>query len=124
MASPLGGGLAAVFGAAFSGLYLPGRLVLPETPEYDDGGSIIPGAGPELIDCRVQVDSVTESMSQAEGYTDRDVRLLILSAGLASAVTTDCEVDVLEGPHAGRWMVASVDRDPAGAYFDCRGRRA
>lgn len=120
----LDGALASVFGAAFGGFYLPGRVLLPGARQFDSGGSIIPGAPEVSVDCRVQVDAVTERMRQSDGYADRDMRLLILSAGLAAEVTTDCRVEVLQGPHAGLWLVASVDRDPAGAYFDCRGRRA
>lgn len=118
----LTGGLSAVFAAAFGAIYPPGRLHRRVGDTFDEGGSLVPGTV-ETIDCQVQVDSVTERMRQADGYTDRDVRLLILAHGLPE-MTTDYQVEVLAGPFAGMWMVASVDRDPAGAVFDCRGRRA
>lgn len=122
MASLLSGGLARTFAAAFGGLYLPGRIHRYASPVFDDGGSIVPAA-PVTTDCRVQVDAVTEAMRRAEGYTEADCRILILAAGLGE-LTTDDRVEVLAGPHAGLWLIASVDRDPAGAVFDCRGRRA
>jgi hypothetical protein len=62
-------------------------------------------------------------MRLAEGYTDRDMRLLVLAATLDADMDTSATVEVLEGPHAGKWMVSSVDRDPAGVYWECRGRR-
>lgn len=121
MAALLSGGLARVFASAFGGLYLPGRIHRYADPAFDAGGSIVPAA-PVATDCRVQVDQVTEAMREAEGYTDRDVRLIILAAGLAE-VTTNDRLEVLAGPHAGLWLIADVARDPAGAVFDCRGRR-
>jgi hypothetical protein len=120
----LDGGLAGVFAAAFSSIYLPGYVHVPEDPVYDEGGSKVPGTGSMPYPCRLQVDSVTQRMRQAEGYADKDVRILILASGLEADVTTDCEVEVRAGMHQGRYMIASVDRDPAGASFDCRGRRA
>lgn len=123
MAAVLNGGLAAVFGAAFGGLYLPALVHVPAEVEYDAGGSIVPGVAAEPVPCRVQVDGVTEAMRRAEGFSERDMRLMVLAAGLGTEITTDCRVEVLQGPHAGLWLVASVARDPAGAYWDCRGRR-
>lgn len=121
MAGLLSGGLAGVFAAAFAPVYLPGRVHRYAPPVYDDGGSIVPGAAPELIDCRVQVDACTEAMRAAEGFTDRDVRLLVLAAGVG-VLTTDDRVEVLSGPNAGVYLVQSVGRDPAGAAFECRAR--
>lgn len=118
----LNGGLAGVFRAAFGGLYLPGRIHRYPPPSFDAGGSIVPAA-PVLIGCRLQVDACTEEMRRAEGYADLDVRLLILADGLPE-IGTDDRVEVLSGPHSGLWAVMGVSHDPAGAAFDCRGRRA
>lgn len=123
MAALLNGGLAGVFAAAFAPLYLPGYVHRYEAPSFDDGGSIVAGNEPDMIDCRVQVDRCTEAMRQAEGYTDRDVRLLVLREGVG-ALTTDDRVEVLSGPCMGIYLVSSVEVDPAGAAFDCRARPA
>ncbi len=95
----------------------------PGTPVMDEGGSITTPGTPVTKTCSAQVDAVTEAMRQAEGYTDQDVRILVLAATLDGVLDTDATIDVLEGPHAGEWMIASCDRDPAGIYFECRGRR-
>ena len=123
MASLLNGGLAGVFAAAFRPLFLPGYVHRYDAPQFDDGGSIVPGSEPELIDCRVQVDACTEAMRAAEGYTEKDVRLIVLREGVGP-LTTDDRVEVLSGPCAGVYMVQSVGLDPAGAAFDCRARPA
>lgn len=123
MAALLDGGLAGVFAAAFSPLYLPGYVHRFDAPQLDDGGSIIASEEPDLIDCRVQVDRCTEAMRQADGYTDADVRLLIIRQGVGT-LTTEDRVEVLSGPCTGVYLVSSVELDPAGAAFDCRGRRA
>ena len=92
------------------------------TATYDAGGSITTPGTPISKDCSVQVDAATEAMRQAEGYTDRDMRLLVLAATLDGDLDTAATINVLAGPHAGEWMIASVDRDPCGVYWECRGR--
>ena len=108
--------------AAATGVGFHGALVKTKgTPAYSGGSIVTPGTPTERA-CSCQVDAVTEAMRQAEGYTDRDMRLLILSDTLSGSLDTDVTVEVLAGPHAGEWMLASVDRDPCGIYFECRGR--
>lgn len=94
----------------------------PGTPTTDAGGSITAPGTPIEKTCSCQVDSVTEAMRQDDGYTDKDMRLLVLAATLDGDLDTDARVEVLDGPHAGVWMLASCDRDPCGVYFECRGR--
>lgn len=114
----LDGGLAKVFSAAFAGLYLPATIHRRAAPVYDEGGSVIDG---EWTDepCRAQIDNATESMRRSPGYTDQDQRILVLASGVAT-ITTDDEITA----GGKRWGVASVGRDPAGAYFDLRGTAA
>ena len=96
----------------------------PGEPTMDNGGSIAAPGEPVEKPCSVQVDSVTEAMRQADGFTDKDMRLLVLAATLDGDLDTSAQIEVLAGPHAGTWMVASCDRDPCGVYWECRGRRA
>lgn len=121
MAGLLSGGLSGVFAAAFAPLYLPGLVHRYDAPQFDDGGSVIPGSEPDLIDCRVQVDACTEAMRGEADYTDKDVRLLILAQGVG-VLTTNDRVEVLSGACTGVYLVQSVGVDPAGSVFDCRGR--
>lgn len=96
----------------------------PGEPTTDDGGSIVSPGTPVAKSCSVQVDGVTEAMRSTDDYQDKDMRLLILAATLDGDMDTDAQIEVLAGPHVGTWMVASVNRDPAGVYWECRGRVA
>lgn len=124
MAALLDGGLAAVFGAAFGSVYLPGKVHAPAAPVFDEGGSIVPGAAPTEFDCRVQPDKVSERMRATDGYTDKDIALIVLTSGLGTAIDTDCRIEVLSGMHSGLWMIDMADLDAAGSHYMCRGRRA
>lgn len=88
-----------------------------------EGGSIVTPGTPVEKSCSVQVDSVTEAMRAAEGYSDQDMRLLVLATTLDGELDTDATVEVLAGPHIGAWQLATVSRDPAGIAWECRGRR-
>ena len=115
----LDGGMAAIFGAAFGGVYLPATLHRKQDAVRDAGGSITSGGGTTDVACRAQRDAVTERMRLADGYTDRDVRILVLAASFSGTITTDDEITV-----AGvRYAIGSVDMDPAGVAYDLRGQR-
>ncbi|RSV15679.1 hypothetical protein CA235_07450 [Sphingomonas sp. ABOLF] len=111
---------------AFGGPYHAGKVHTVSETTYDAGGSILTPGQPVERDCMVQVDAVTEAMRQAEGFTERDVRLLVI--GLAGDLDTDALVEVLPGAtapadHVGLWSIQSVSRDSLGVYRECRGRR-
>lgn len=111
------------FSAAGLGAFYDAKATWPGTPVMDDGGSIVTPATPIEKDCSVQVDYVTESMRLAEGFTGKDMRLLVLAATLDGDLDTDAKIEVLAGPNAGTWALASCDRDPCGVYWECRGRK-
>lgn len=122
----LDGGIQAVFGAAFGGLYHDATLLGGDGPIYDDGGNIT-GYGRQTWPCKAQVDAVDWSMR--DGYIDGDVRILILSAGLEVAVTADHEIEVqaerfrVDGGYQ-RWSISAPSMDAAGSHWVVRGRRA
>lgn len=89
-------------------------------PELDDGGSIAAAGDVVTRPCSVQFDAVTEAMRQAEGFTDRDMRLLVI--GLDGALDTTHTVEVLAGPNAGIWTLQSAVTDPLSIGWECRGR--
>lgn len=93
------------------------------THTYDTGGSIATPGTPTSRACSAQVDAATEDMRGDSDYREKDMRLLVLAATLTGDLDTDATVQLLDGPHQGEWMVRSVDRDPAGVYYECRGRR-
>jgi hypothetical protein len=104
------------------GPYVSGTVVDQAGQQWDDGGSIIDPGNATLRTCMLQVDVVTDAMRQAEGYTDKDMRLLVLANTLQGRIDTDATIEVIDGPGFGVWSVASVVRDPLGIYWDCRGR--
>ena len=116
--------VAGAVSTAFAGPYHPGRLIWAGTPTKDAGGSITAPGTTSQYDCRVQVDRVTGAIRAEAGFTERDVRLIILAPDLARAVDTAATVTVLAGPHAGEWSIESETRDALGFAYDGRGRRA
>lgn len=112
-------GVAQAFGAGFH----DALAKWPGTPTMDDGGSIATPGTPISLTCSVQVDAATEAMRADEGFQQTDMRLLVLAATLDGTLDTAATIQVLAGPHQGEWSVASVERDPVGVYFECRGRR-
>lgn len=120
--------IAGAVAARYGGPFHAGVLHWPGEPVYDDGGSIVTPGVPFEIPCSVQIDSVTEAMRAEAGFTDKDVRLIVLAPGLTRPVDSDAEVEVLPGPnvpalHAGRWSIQSETQDVLGCAYDGRGRR-
>ncbi len=121
----LGGDAAALFGELLAGEYLPATL-RTNTDAYDNRGNLTRGG--EAVDCRVQVDRTTEAMRQAEGYSATDVAVFVLvkpggALPAIDALDSNHEITVLAGPYTGQTykVGAPIDRDPAGAYWLCRG---
>ena len=113
----LDGQIVAIFGRVFGPIYLPATLH-KRTMAYDGDGN--PTATATDYSCRAQVDSVTEAMRQAAGYTSSDVAIYVLAHRLAVPITTDDEITV----KGERRAIASVEQDPAGSYWLCRGAKA
>lgn len=114
-------GFSSVLGVGFH----DARIITQGEIEYDDGGSIIPGTGePIHRSCAAQVDAATEAMRLAEGFTEKDRRILVLAGTLEGEISTDDQIEFLDGPFAGKWMIESVGRDPAATCHELRGRPA
>lgn len=115
----LGGDAAALFGEIMGPLYVAATLRRTATTYDDRGGQTRTGSN---ADCLVQVDNVTESMRAADGFAATDRSLFFLASSLDAKPSSDDQVTVTEGPHAGsRWRVANpIDSDPAGAYWRAR----
>lgn len=115
-------------GAAIGAPYFDGTVVDQAEATLDDGGSIVDPGEPVERTCRVQIDAATWSMRQAEGYSDGDVRFIILAASLDGSLGTDAEIEVAAGDavpadFVGTWMVSAIERDPAGIGYVGRGRK-
>lgn len=116
----LDGGIAAVFSAAFSGLYLDATLHAGTgEPIYDDMTGGIIGYSEGDVPCRAQVDSATDAMRRADGFAEGDARILVLAQGLPT-VTSDHELTV----RGTKYRLLSAELDPAASHWICRGRAA
>jgi hypothetical protein len=115
----LNGGIAAIFGSVLSGLYLPATLHVPGEYATDLEGNVLPSTGTDIA-CRAQVDAATYAMRQSEGYSEGDVRIIVLVAGLGAEITTDCQISV----SGKRWTVGSAELDAADSHWVLRGRAA
>lgn len=115
----LNGQIAEIFAAAFSAVYLDGQLYRPVefTDDGKGGGGDGGFAAPESV--KVQIDAATQAMRATEGFVEGDVRLLMLAHGVP-APDTDCEVSA----GSKRYKIATVATDPAGSYYELRGRLA
>jgi hypothetical protein len=111
------------FTAAGLGAFHDAIARWPGTPVMSGGSIVTPGT-PIEKPCSVQIDAATAAMRAADGFIDGDVRMLVLSASLEGALDNEATIEVLAGPNAGSWMVASVARDPMGVCWEARGRRA
>ena len=109
--------------AAYGGPYHAARIIDFAEPVYDSGGSITTAGARVERECLAQVDAATQAMRAADGFADGDMRILVMADSLEGEITTDSRVEIVAGPHAGEWLVASVARDPFGAYWELRGRR-
>lgn len=112
------------FSAVFSGPFHDARVVEQAPLIYDDGGDIIGGGGARYRDCKAQIDAATQRMRESGGYVDTDVSFIILAGTLDGPLGTEAEIEITAGPHAGLWSVSLIERDPIGAGWIGRGRRA
>jgi hypothetical protein len=116
--SLLDGQLAAAFAGVFGGIYLDGQLyrALDFADDGKGGGTDAGFAPAEAV--KVQLDQATQAMRVTVGYVDGDVRILMLAHGVA-APDTDAEI----AAGGARYMIETVGTDPAGSYYELRGRK-
>jgi hypothetical protein len=116
--------IAVAFSDAMGGPFHRARVIDQVDAVYDDGGSIIGPGTPRYRECRAQVDGVTLRMREASGYVAQDVAIIVLADTLAGSLSTEAKVELLEGPHAGKWSVELIEYDTAALGWSGRGRRA
>ncbi|OAH36988.1 hypothetical protein AX777_18285 [Sphingobium yanoikuyae] len=118
------GEIGMAFSAALGGPYHDARTIEQVAPVYDDGGSIVTPGGVAHRDCQVQIDTAIQRIRDAGSYVDTDLTFIILAATLDGSLNTEARIEVLDGPHAGKWSVDMLERDPVAAGWVGRGRRA
>ena len=114
----LDGGGAAILNGVFASIYPDGELIRRTITE-DAGGSQT--VADVRIPIKVQTDGVTEAMRTADGYTDTDVRLIVLTGGLPGAITTN---DKVQDSRGDVWSVTMPVLDAAGSHYEIRGQRS
>lgn len=103
-----------VFGQVFSGIYLSGTL-FRASYDYDSGGSIDETLASHSI--KGQLDRADESMRGAAGYTDTDMKIIILQAGVSVYPNTQDKIEL-----GGRtWGILSVRQDPGASHWVLHG---
>lgn len=112
----LDGGIREIFANAFSGIYLDATLHRT-TVTYDGSGGGSATQSSETV--KAMFSRTTQAMREREGYSDTDMRILVLALNV-DEIDTDCEI-TLGGR---RWGIRHVGQDPARSYFDLHGRTA
>lgn len=113
----LDGGMRRVFGAAFGGIY-PAATLHRRTRTEALNGDVSTIATD--IPCRAQVESVSEAMRAAPGYTEQDIALRVLQAGIGAPPTTDDQVTA----GGTRWNLSMISSDTALVAWTMRGTPA
>ncbi len=109
------GTLAAIFYGPMSAIYPDGVLTIVQM--VDTGGGDFT-ATPTQTPIKVQRDVCTHEQRQAEGYTDGDVRLIVLQPNVPAGISTDSFITT-QGKD---WFIYNIEQDPASAYWYCAGR--
>lgn len=106
-----------LFGDVFSDIYGDGQLITV-TMVRGPGGVQVPQE--TSVPCKVQVDRCDEAMRQSAGYTDTDVKLIILQSDVSDKEPDTDSLVVAQGK---RWKVSGVRQDPARSVWIMRGIR-
>lgn len=109
----LDGDIASLFSSTFGTFYLDATLHRRTVTEDGQGGGTVT---PSDVAVKAQLDQTTQAQRDGD-YTDKDQRIIVLASGV-EPITTDDEISIL----GQRWKIASVTTDPAGSYYDLRGR--
>lgn len=115
MAALLNGGLQGIFGAAFGAVYPSGYLLRTTLTDDGEGGYSTSHA---VHSIKGQVDQASERMRRAEGYTDGDMRIIVLQSGVTVEPNTD-DLAILGGKV---WALSGIQADPAITHWEMTGR--
>lgn len=108
----------ATIGRVLGPIYGDGSLIRVDLVRQA-GGTLLPSEqAPAAI--KVQVDRADEAMRQAAGYTDTDVKLLILQTGVAGRAPNSDDIVIAQGQ---RWKLSGIRQDPARSHWVARGIR-
>lgn len=114
----LDGGGAGILNGVFSRIYPDGVLIRREITEDSGGSQTVTDTKTPI---KVQTDAATEKMRTAPGYTDTDVRLIVLTSGLSGDITTDDKITDSRGV---TYSVTMPMLDACGSHWEIRGQRS
>lgn len=108
-----------MFGSVLGDIYGPAVLVTKTRSTTRD-----PQTGAFLetetsTNVRAQRDVCTAQQMAHPGYSDKDVRIMVLQSGISVRPNTDSEII----QRSERFLVMDVDEDPFRVYWDLRARR-
>lgn len=119
--SLLDGGLQSIFGAAFASVYSDGCLHRSTRTESAKGNITETFEDEEV---KVQKDACTERMRGSEGYSARDVRLIVLQIAPDGSRLCEPTADDQITAFCQRWAISDIVSDPANTYWEMRGTPA
>jgi hypothetical protein len=111
----LDGGLRAIFGAAFGGIYLSGTLHVVTRTDDQVGGMY---ADETSAPIKYQRDEMNDFYRAQNGIPATQVRILILQSSCPQKPKLTDAFTIAEGRFA---VAGEVDQDPAGVYWRVRG---
>lgn len=112
----LDGDIADLFGTAFGSFYLAGTI---STVTYtDDGSGSLTRVTASAVACKVQRDACTERQKLEDGYTAKDVRLIVLQSGAGATPQPGDRLTVAGTTYT---LGPTITQDPAASYWECRG---
>lgn len=114
----LNGGGAGILNGVFASIYPSGTLIRRAITEDSGGSQTVTDTKTSI---KVQTDAATEKMRTAPGYTDTDVRLIVLTAGLPGSITTNDKITDSRGV---TYSVTMPMLDACGSHWEIRGQRS
>lgn len=118
MSSPFFAGVGGILTSVFGAIYPDGALYRLTRTEQPNGDVTEAWASEDV---KVQQDACTEAQRQQEGYSEKDVRLIVLQAidGVAVAEPSEQDVVFSEGSW---WALFVVEADAVNSHWSMRGR--
>lgn len=107
-----------IFGSVLGSIYGDGQLIrvsMVEGPNYSQVEQL-----DDPVSIKVQVDRADEAMRATPGYTETDVKLIILQSGVSGRMPNSDDIVVAQGQ---RWKLGGVRQDPARSHWVARGIR-
>lgn len=118
----LDGGMADVFGGIMSAFYPAASLHRAIVTEDGEGGGSV--AWGDAEDCRAQLDKTIERLVDGNAETLQSILLLQrfkdAEGVMQSVARPSTDDEITAGGY--RWQIATIEVDPAGAYFLLGGR--